>query len=79
MDSHNLQPYYYQRIANPNRSILEKCIADIEHAKYCTIVSTGIASGAIVSLMLQPGNRIIANPDMYMGYYAFFNKSMQPH
>ena len=71
--------FFYQRCNNPTRTALEKCLCGLEKAKYCTMVSSGIASGSIVTLLLTPGNRILANADMYMGFLSFFNDITPKH
>ena len=76
---HKDHQYFYQRCNNPTRFALEKCLASLEHAKHCTIVSSGIASGSVVTLLLSPGDKIIANADMYGGFLDLFNEFTKKH
>src|SRR6202012_2020595 len=59
--------YSYSRAANPNRTILEKVLAELEGGADAASFSSGNAAGMAVFQSLTPGTHIIAPDDMYHG------------
>jgi cystathionine gamma-synthase len=57
----------YSRAANPNRTSLEKVLAQLEGGADAAAFSSGNAAGMAVFQSLQPGTHIIAPDDMYHG------------
>src|SRR6202012_4845172 len=59
--------YSYSRAANPNRTILEKVLAELEGGADAASFSSGNAAGMAIFQSLPPGTHIIAPDDMYHG------------
>ncbi len=59
--------YSYSRSANPNRTALEKVLAQLEGGVDAASFATGNAAGMAVFQSLKPGTHIIATEDMYHG------------
>jgi cystathionine gamma-lyase/cystathionine beta-lyase len=66
--------YAYARGKNPTRSALEKCIAELEGAKYGLCFSSGMGATDAVAKLLQPGDEVITGDDLYGGTYRMFTK-----
>jgi len=66
--------YDYSRSGNPTRSVLEKQLAELEHAHRAFCFSSGIAAIAAVARLLRPGDEILAGDDLYGGSYRLFSK-----
>ncbi|QNK64495.1 aminotransferase class I/II-fold pyridoxal phosphate-dependent enzyme [Pedobacter sp. PAMC26386] len=60
--------YVYSRVSNPNRSALEKVMADLEKGVDACAFSSGNTAGMTVFQALLPGSHIIAPDDMYWGF-----------
>lgn len=59
--------YSYSRSANPNRTALEKVLAQLEGGVEAAAFSSGNAAGMSVFQTLKPGTHIICPDDMYHG------------
>lgn len=59
--------YTYSRSANPNRTMLEQVLTQIEYGEDAAAFSSGNAAGMAVFQSLKPGTHIIAPDDMYHG------------
>ncbi len=59
--------HMYSRVSNPNRSALEKVMADLEKGAESCAFSSGNTAGMAVFQALRPGSHIIAPDDMYWG------------
>src|ERR1700753_1920627 len=59
--------YSYSRAANPNRTILENVLAQLEGGADAAAFSSGNAAGMAVFQSLKPGTHIILPDDMYHG------------
>jgi cystathionine gamma-synthase len=57
--------FSYSREGNPNRTMLEKCLADLEGGKEALVFSSGLAVATAVLQGLEPGDHIIAPEDVY--------------
>ncbi|HEV7231743.1 MAG TPA: cystathionine gamma-synthase [Bacteroidia bacterium] len=68
------QGYAYARGKNPTRSALEKCLAELEGAKYGLCFSSGMGSIDAVIKLLRPGDEVITGDDLYGGSYRMFTK-----
>ena len=66
--------YDYSRSGNPTRTVLEKQLAQLEHAQRAFCFSSGIAAIAAVARLLRPGDEILAGDDLYGGSYRLFSK-----
>ena len=60
--------HMYSRVSNPNRSNLEKTLADLEHGEEACAFSSGNTAGMSLFQALKPGSHIIAPDDMYWGF-----------
>jgi len=60
--------HMYSRVSNPNRSALEKVIADLEYGEDACAFSSGNTAGMSLFQALKPGSHIIAPDDMYWGF-----------
>lgn len=66
--------YAYARGKNPTRVALEKCIAELEGAKYGICFSSGMGATDAVAKLLKPGDEVITGNDLYGGTYRMFTK-----
>jgi cystathionine gamma-lyase/cystathionine beta-lyase len=66
--------FAYARGKNPTRSALEKCIAELEGAKYGLCFSSGMGATDAVIKLLQPGDEVITGDDLYGGSFRMFTK-----
>ncbi len=66
--------YEYSRSANPTRTALENCMAELENGKAAFAFASGLAAESTVLEMLEPGSHIIAMEDLYGGTYRLFDK-----
>ncbi len=66
--------YAYARGKNPTRSALEKCLAELENAKYGLCFSSGMGATDAIAKLLHPGDEVIAGDDIYGGTYRMFTK-----
>ena len=66
--------YEYSRTANPTRTALEKSIAAIENGKYAICYSSGMGAADAVIKLLNPGDEVISNKDIYGGSYRMFEQ-----
>lgn len=60
--------HMYSRVSNPNRSALEKVMADLEKGAEACAFSSGNTAGMSVFQALPAGSHIIAPDDMYWGF-----------
>lgn len=60
--------HIYSRVSNPNRSALEKTLADLEKGADACAFSSGNTAGMSLFQALKPGSHIIAPDDMYWGF-----------
>ena len=66
--------FEYSRTANPTRSALEANIAAIENGQYAICYSSGMGAADAIIKLLNPGDEIIANKDIYGGTYRMFEE-----
>jgi len=57
--------FSYSREGNPNREMLEECLADLEGGKEALVFSSGLAAATAVIQGLEPGDHIIAPEEVY--------------
>lgn len=57
--------FSYSRDGNPNRLMLEKCLADLEGGKEALVFSSGLAVSTAIVQGLEPGDHIVAPDDVY--------------
>ncbi|HDE6226312.1 TPA: aminotransferase class V-fold PLP-dependent enzyme [Staphylococcus aureus] len=68
------QGYEYSRTANPTRSSVESVIAALENGKHGFAFSSGVAAISAVVMLLDKGDHIILNSDVYGGTYRALTK-----
>jgi cystathionine beta-lyase len=66
--------YDYSRSGNPTRSALERKLAQLEHGKFASAFSSGMAAVTTVARILESGDEIIAGDDLYGGTVRLFEK-----
>ncbi|SAM07553.1 hypothetical protein [Absidia glauca] len=71
--------YEYTRDSNPNRSIIETAVADLEKAKYCCAFSSGSSVTAAVMNLLDAGDHVICVNDVYAGTHNILTKIASKH
>src|SRR4051812_20847165 len=59
--------FSYSREGNPNRQMLEECLAALEGGKEALVFSSGLAVSTALVQGLEPGDHIIAPDDVYWG------------
>ena len=77
---HPEQPraFAYARSNNPTRQTLEQCLAALEGARHGLAFASGCAAVSTLLQMLEPGQRLIASPDLYGGTYRILEQVMAP-
>src|ERR1035438_8761997 len=67
-------PYDYSRSGNPTRTVLEEQIAALENGTRGFCFSSGMAAIGTVTKLLQSGDEILADSDLYGGTCRLFSK-----
>ncbi|WP_067455859.1 cystathionine gamma-synthase [Actinomadura macra] len=71
--------YEYSRSANPTRTALEVCLAEIEGGARGLAFASGLAAeDALVRAVCRPGDHVIIPDDAYGGTYRLFAKVAAP-
>ncbi|MBF0812538.1 bifunctional cystathionine gamma-lyase/homocysteine desulfhydrase [Staphylococcus saprophyticus] len=68
------QGYEYSRSANPTRTALEGLIADLEEGKFGYAFGSGMAAISAVIMLLDKGDHLLINSDVYGGTYRALSK-----
>ena len=66
--------YDYSRTVNPTRSALEKQLAALEEARFCSAFASGMAATSAVLNLLSAGDHAVVGNDLYGGTYRLFSK-----
>jgi cystathionine beta-lyase/cystathionine gamma-synthase len=66
--------FEYSRSANPTRNALEECLASLESARHCLTFASGLAATTTVMLLLEPGDHVVVNDDVYGGTARLFTR-----
>lgn len=66
--------YDYSRSGNPTRSGLQATLASLEGGVGSLAFSTGMAAIHCVTMLLSPGDMILAGSDIYGGAYRLFHR-----
>lgn len=74
----HFQGYFYSRVMNPTRGALERALASVEDAKYCSAFSSGLAATQAVIQLLKSGDEVIALDDLYGGTSSYFRQFAEP-
>ena len=59
--------FEYSRISNPNRSSLEKKLAELEKGRFALVFSSGTAAATTLLATLTSGDHVLCNQDIYEG------------
>ncbi|WP_129629138.1 trans-sulfuration enzyme family protein [Candidatus Oscillochloris fontis] len=70
------QGYIYTRLGNPNRTMLEECLAALEGGAECAAFSSGQAAAMSVFQTLRPGDHVVAPDDAYHGVTRLLRELM---
>jgi cystathionine gamma-synthase len=71
--------YEYSRSANPTRTALEVCLAEIEAGARGLAFASGLAAeDALIRTVCKPGDHVIIPNDAYGGTYRLFAKVAEP-
>ncbi len=68
------QGYEYSRSGNPTRTALEGLIADLEHGQHGFAFGSGMAAISAVIMLLDEGDHLLINSDVYGGTYRALTK-----
>ncbi len=66
--------YEYSRTSNPTRRAFEDCLASLEGGVQGFAFASGCAATSMVMHLLQTGDHVVANDDMYGGTFRIFDK-----
>lgn len=64
--------FEYARTGNPTRSALETNLASLEDGEYARAFSSGMAAIDAVVHLLEPGDHVVVNRDVYGGTHRLF-------
>ncbi|XP_069837527.1 cystathionine gamma-lyase-like [Dendropsophus ebraccatus] len=64
--------YEYSRCGNPTRHCLEEAVATLDGATYCVAFASGLSATLNVVHLLDAGDHIICNSDVYGGTNKYF-------
>lgn len=71
--------FTYSRSANPTVSALEKRLAALEGADYCTCYATGLAATTVLCLaLLRANDHVVVSQAVYGGTVRLFNEVLEP-
>jgi cystathionine beta-lyase/cystathionine gamma-synthase len=71
--------FTYSRSANPTVSALERRLAALEGADYCTCYATGLAATSVLCLaLLRTGDHVVASQAVYGGTVRLFKQVLEP-
>lgn len=68
------QGYEYSRTANPTRASIESVIANLENGKHGFAFGSGMAAISAIIMLLDKGDHLILNSDVYGGTYRALTK-----
>ncbi|XP_050425454.1 putative cystathionine gamma-lyase 2 [Adelges cooleyi] len=69
-----IEDFEYTRTGNPIRSVLEKCLASLDHAEYALTYSSGMAATTSMVNLLVPGDHLLSSVDIYGGTHRYLAK-----
>lgn len=76
-DMQNFNEFVYTRGANPTRASVERLVADLEGAKYGLAYATGMAATSNVLELLEKGDKILINNNVYGGTWRFVSNLLE--
>ncbi|MGH8223569.1 MAG: cystathionine gamma-synthase [Woeseiaceae bacterium] len=66
--------YEYSRTHNPTRQAFERCVADLESARFGFAFASGMAATATILELIDSGRHVIALDDIYGGTTRLFER-----
>ena len=70
---HSPDRFYYTRLTNPTRNILEETVSALEGAADTVAFASGMAAISAVFELFTPGDRILCSADLYGGTVLLFD------
>lgn len=70
---HSSDRFYYTRLTNPTRNILEETVSALESAADTVAFASGMAAISAVFELFSPGDRILCSADLYGGTVLLFD------
>jgi len=67
----------YSRTVNPTRVALEKQLASLEEARFCSAFASGMAATSAVLNLVSAGDHVVVGDDLYGGTYRLFAKVLE--
>jgi cystathionine beta-lyase/cystathionine gamma-synthase len=64
----------YSRTVNPTRVALERQLASLDEARFCSAFASGMAATTAVMNILSSGDHVVVGDDLYGGSYRLFSK-----
>ncbi|MBC7999097.1 MAG: cystathionine gamma-synthase [Leptolyngbya sp.] len=74
LDQYKSKGYWYGRSNNPTRTALETCLASLENASFGLCFASGMAATSATMNLLQSGDHVVCEEDVYGGTYRLFEK-----
>ena len=68
----------YSRSGNPTRAALETTLASLESGAGALAFSSGMAAIHCVTMLLEPGDHVLAGTDIYGGTYRLLQRIVRP-
>ena len=70
---HSPDRFYYTRLTNPTRNMLEETVSSLEGAANTVAFSSGMAAISAVFEFFAPGDKILCSADLYGGTVLLFD------
>ena len=70
---HSPDRFYYTRLTNPTRNMLEETVSSLENAASTVAFSSGMAAISAVFEFFAPGDKILCSADLYGGTVLLFD------
>lgn len=67
----------YSRTINPTRVALERQLAALEEAGFCSAFASGMAATSAVLNLVSAGDHVVVGDDLYGGTYRLFSKVLE--
>ena len=71
------EDFVYSRVASPTRRVLENCFKELEGGSFALALSSGCACMQLITSLLKPGDKILAEKDLYGGSLRLFHHLKQ--
>jgi cystathionine gamma-lyase len=71
--------YDYARTANPTRTALQDCLAELENGKFGFCFSSGMSAVSAVINLFKAGDHIVCSNNVYGGTYRLYEQVMRKY